>query len=345
MLVVSGYVYKDGKFFEGTVYIDEGIIKGVTRGINRDASIKGVIIPKPHNAHVHLLDYIAKDATEERDLIRLVAPPNGVKHRVLREASDDMLKNALSIARALAEKYHLGLVTEFRELGKRGASLGRPSEIFRVLSRPKNPDEARILIKISDGFNISSISDVGYETAEEISRIARSHRKMLGIHVSERIREDIDAVLDLNPTFLVHAVEATRDDLVKISSEGIPVVICPRSNAYFGLFPKVDEMIRVGIRVLLGTDNHMINSMNVFEEAEFLYKISRVIGQKIRALDIIRMLFRDFTHDFNVEDGVTADKIIVIGDLRGKPELIVLNRHSSAPIYDLSSPRVAMRSA
>ena len=342
---ISGYVYQDGQFFEGTIHIDEGIIKEITRRIDREAPVKGVIIPKPHNAHAHLLDYVAKDLTEERDLLKLVAPPNGIKHKIISRASVNSLKDAINVASFLALKHHLGLVTEFRELGSKGVSLGKPSNIFRVLARPRTVEEARYLIDSTDGFNLSSISDVDHSFAKEISKIARLHKKIFGIHVSERIREDIKLVLDLEPTFIVHAIKATIKDLKEISEAEIPIVVCPRSNAYFGKLPRVDKMIELRIRVLLGTDNHMVNSINIFEEAEFLYKISRAFGMDIKGLEIIKMLFRDFNSDLSIHEGMRAKDIIVLEDLRGKPELIILNRHSSVNVYDLSSPRVAIRSA
>ncbi|RLF64660.1 MAG: hypothetical protein DRN30_05220, partial [Thermoplasmata archaeon] len=322
---VSGYIYQNGRFINGTIEIDEGVVKTISHRVDGNADLKGIVIPKPHNAHVHLLDYIVKDMTEERDLIKLVAPPDGIKHKMLSKASREDLKYALNMAEELAKKLHIGIITEFRELGLLGVSLGKLSKNFRVLSRPRNIEEAREIIRISDGLNLSSISDVDYSFAEEISKIARSHGKMFAIHVSERIREDIKAILDLEPTFVVHMTVATREDIKEVAAEGIPVVVCPRSNAYFGLFPNVEAMIESGVRILLGTDNHMINSLNIFEEAEFLFKASKAFGQEVKAIEVVKMLFRDFNKDLSVEEGIKAEELLVIEDLRGIPELVVLN--------------------
>jgi cytosine/adenosine deaminase-related metal-dependent hydrolase len=44
----------------------------------------------------------------------------------------------------------------------------------------------------------------------------------------------VNALLELNPDFIVHGNEMTDEDMEDIADAGIPVVICPRSNAFFG---------------------------------------------------------------------------------------------------------------
>jgi len=330
---ISGYIFSEGSFLEATVIVEGGEIFSIRRGIDHNAEFKGILVPKPHNAHVHIVDAIIKDKTEERDLLKLVAPPNGIKHKALSSATVQELKDALRYASMEAEEAGLGLVTEFRELGAKGALLGKPSKSFRVLSRPSSIEEAKKLIDISDGFNISAISDVDIEFAKELARIARSKGKIFGMHASEIIREDIDTILDINPDFLVHMSSATERDLELVIEEEIPIVICPRSNAYFGVFPKIEYMVKKGARVLIGTDNIMINSMDVFREGEFLFKFSKVIGQNVVAMDIIKMLFRDFKEDWSIKEGMDIRSTMLIKDLRGKPEIILINRTHSAKLH------------
>lgn len=332
-LRISGYIFSENSFLEATVIVEDGKISSIRRGVDHNADFKGILVPRPHNAHVHILDVLIKDKTEERDLLKLVAPPNGIKHKMLSSATIRELKDALRYASMEAEEAGLGLITEFRELGARGALLGKPTKSFRVLSRPSSIDEAKKLIDISDGFNISAISDVDIEFAKELARIARSKGKIFGMHASEIIREDIDTILDLNPDFLVHMSSATEHDLDLVIEEEVPIVICPRSNAYFGVFPNVEYMIKNGARVLIGTDNIMINSMDVFREAEFLFKFSKAIGQNIAALDIIKMLFRDFKEDWSIKEGTDIKSTILIKDLRGKPEIILINRTHPAKLH------------
>ena len=44
---------------------------------------------------------------------------------------------------------------------------------------------------------------------------------------------------------LVHMIKASESDFVRVKNEGISVVVCPRSNAFFGLKPDYDLMKNV----------------------------------------------------------------------------------------------------
>ena len=44
------------------------------------------------------------------------------------------------------------------------------------------------------------------------------------------IDQDIEAVIDLKPDFLVHMCHASDSDLQKARDAGISIVVCPRSN-------------------------------------------------------------------------------------------------------------------
>src|SRR5436305_13267596 len=101
---------------------------------------------------------------------------------------------------------------------------------------------------------------------------------MLGSHRSERLREDIDKVLGLSAAFLVHMVQATDADLARCAEAGVPLVLCPRSNAFFGLTPDIPRLLRAGVELHLGTDNAMINTPSMLREMEFAYRIGRLKG-------------------------------------------------------------------
>ena len=143
-----------------------------------------------------------------------------------------------------------------------------------VLSRPTELKykkmEIENLLKNSEGIGISSISDWDYSELEKISKHVKKNNKIFAIHASERIREDIDLVLDLKPNFLVHMVKASESDLTYVKESNIPIVLCPRSNIYFGLKPNLNLMKKVDVEILLGTDNAMLNSPNVLDELKFL---------------------------------------------------------------------------
>ncbi|HEC94475.1 MAG TPA: hypothetical protein ENI45_00740, partial [Thermoplasmatales archaeon] len=171
---------------------------------------------------------------------------------------------------------------DFREGGIKGINLLREAmkgvETLNsiVLGRPlhlsSDEDEVEKILEKADGIGVSSISDWNYDDLKKIAVMTRQRGKVFALHVSERIRENIDMVLDLKPDFLVHMVYATESDLERVKDENIPVVVCPRSNVFFGLKPNLKLMKKVRVTVLLGTDNAMISTPNVLEEIKWIKK-------------------------------------------------------------------------
>src|SRR5204862_204046 len=81
----------------------------------------------------------------------------------------------------------------------------------------------------------------------------------------------IDAILALEPAFLVHCVQATPSDLNAIADAGVPVVVCPRSNAHYGLKTPVDRMRAAGVALAVGSDNGMLGDGNVLADLALLH--------------------------------------------------------------------------
>ncbi|MGZ4909525.1 MAG: amidohydrolase family protein, partial [Halobacteriota archaeon] len=74
------------------------------------------------------------------------------------------------------------------------------------------------------------------------------------------------------PNCLIHMTHASKHQI----ESGIPIVVCPRSNLVTGvgsafLRPPIREMLQA-TTVGLGTDNVMLNSVNMFAEMEFVSK-------------------------------------------------------------------------
>ena len=102
-------------------------------------------------------------------------------------------------------------------------------------------------LSLSDDVGFIHISlDPNYEFSEEkvdnYLRLPVNKNKIFAIHSSERIRENVDQILDLKPNFLVHMLHATESDFIRLKDNNIPVVICPRSNIFFGLRPNYKLM-------------------------------------------------------------------------------------------------------
>ncbi len=96
MRYVEGHILQyDGgwKFIKGAVSFENGIIKKMLDKSPVKPAARGVIIPRLVNVHTHIGDSVVKNASG--GLEGLVAPPNGLKFRVLRESSDREVVDAM----------------------------------------------------------------------------------------------------------------------------------------------------------------------------------------------------------------------------------------------------------
>jgi cytosine/adenosine deaminase-related metal-dependent hydrolase len=171
---------------------------------------------------------------------------------------------------------------DFRENGLQGINhlkkaLEKTNISPVILSRPNqltyNKDEIDLLLKNSQGIGLSSITDWEYSEIEKIAKHTKKRKKTFAIHASERIREDIELILDLKPNFLVHMVRATESDLIRAKDADIPIAVCPRSNAFFGLEPNIKMIKKIGIDIMVGTDNAMLNAPSVLDEIRYIQSL------------------------------------------------------------------------
>jgi len=278
---VSGEILTDSGFKNGYLGFENNRI--VETGLNppKKPICTGLIVPTFVNAHTHIGDSFIRKRNIKlpKDVERLVAPPNGLKHKLLKEASEEEIITGME--ESINEMIEAGAscFCDFRENGIEGVkqlktALEHTNISSLILSRPEglnyDSDEVEKLLNNSQGIGVSSILDWEYSELEKVAKHTKKRKKIFAIHASERIREDIDLVLDLKPDVLIHMVCATESDLVRVKESNIPVVACPRSNAFFGLKANVIMMKKVGIDIMLGTDNAMLNSPNILDEMTYL---------------------------------------------------------------------------
>jgi len=296
---VTGAFYDGTRVRAGTVGWEDGVITEVTSSRAKAPLAKGLVLPAFWNAHTHLGDAVVTQELRG-SLEDLVAPPHGLKHRVLARAKDDAVIAAMR--RAMTTMVRTGTVgfTDFREGGLRGLKLLYAAHAALpvrgvVLGRPGglayDGHEVAALLRASDGIAVSARADWPPGDLENVARDARHAGKPFALHASERVREDIDAVLDLKPAFLVHMVHATDADFERCSDADVPIVVCPRSNAFFGMTPDIPRMLRAGVEVRLGTDNAMINAPSMLREMEMAYRVARGRGG-IAAKEVLDMALR-----------------------------------------------------
>jgi len=299
MDVLAGTVLRDDGFARGSVVIEDGIVAGISRSIPKDPLSKGVVIPAFLNAHTHIADAIVRQELVG-GLEDIVAPPRGLKHRILGASKDEDLVDAMRATIDTMVRCGVAGFWDFREGGLSGlrlllrAALGR-HVMPLALGRPERieyrREEIDAILRVADGIGISSALDWPRDEVEKLAKHVHRARKIFATHCSERVREEIDGVLDLKPAFLVHMTEASDADLARCADAGVAIVVCPRSNVFFGRIPDIPRLLRHGLEVYLGTDNAMVNSPSILREMEFAYKVSRLKGG-VSARDIVAMALR-----------------------------------------------------
>ncbi len=281
---------------DGYITIENGIIKKIEES---NVSTDTIIAPCFVNAHTHIGDAVIKDPPR-MPLAELVQPPRGLKHRILKETSHDDLVRSMKASIDDMIKTGTCAFADFREGGITGV-LALKEAIYnskieaKIFARPL----AREMdyLDSCDGTGLSSTNDLEIDLIKDIVRQTRKKGKKFAIHAGEREPSDISHALELEPDFLIHMTHAADMDIKAVAAADIPVVVCLRSNLITGSgFPPIKKMLDEGILVAAGTDNVMLNSVNMFSEMEFLaktnifddrqvFKLCTLNGAKILGLD------------------------------------------------------------
>ena len=280
---------------KGFLRLEERNLVEVCEGDAPASSSNAIVLPSFINAHTHIGDSLAFPAPRG-SLEEIVAPPHGYKHRILRSASRSAKIDAMRETMLLMSASGTSHFVDYREEGLEGLSalseaMVGASPRATVLGRPLSADstdgELDSVLRACDGIGMSATRDWPYGFLSRISGHAKAAGKLFSIHASEAVHEDIGPILDLKPDFLVHMVKATDGDLERCADAGVPVVVCPRSNEFFGLEPAIARLTRAGINVALGTDNGMIARPDMMEEVKAAF---RTISQgEVSALEIVNL--------------------------------------------------------
>ncbi|UPW00662.1 amidohydrolase family protein [Halorussus gelatinilyticus] len=335
-MIVEGTVLRGPDFepIEGRVVVEDGEIAAV-----EEASVDSsqIVLPAFVNAHTHIGDSIAKEAGGGLSLDELVAPPDGLKHRLLRAASREEKVEAMRRSIRFMQTTGTASFLEFREGGVEGvyalreAAEGLGVEPF-ILGR-----ETVEAMEAAEGFGASGARDG--EFSRERNATAEAG-KLFGIHAGERDASDVNPALDLDPDFLVHMVHPEPLHLDRLADSAIPVVVCPRSNLVTDVgVPPIAELAD-RTTVALGTDNVMLNSPSMFREMEFAAKLADV-----SAREVLRMATLNGARIAGLDCGVIeegrAGKLLVLdGDsdnLAGAQDVVraVVRRAGASDVADV----------
>ncbi|HDR74289.1 MAG TPA: amidohydrolase [Methanoculleus sp.] len=264
------------------------------------------ILPCFFNAHTHIADTIAMDMPVAGSLAELVAPPDGLKHRLLRAAPQDDLVRAMQSTVASMVQAGTAGFADFREGGVEGVHALRQAlegAPCRAIIFGREGGET-----VADGLGISSVRE-GVHVEAAVER-ARALGLPVAIHAGEKDPHDIDAALALEPDLIIHCTHADDRQLRRIAEMGIPIAVCPRSNWTLGIaagayHPPLARMLARGCRVVLGTDNAMFVQPDMFREMAFTSLVYRISANEIMTMAVSGSEL--FCAPFFIEEGCPAN--------------------------------------
>lgn len=285
-------VVDDGKIIEISKESREGKIIDVEGA---------VVCPSFINGHMHIGDSIIKDEGYSLSLSEMVKPPNGVKHKALANATDEELIDAME--QSMWDMVRSGTThfIDYREGGIDGikllkkASKDIPIKPI-ILGRDDSfygddPDVGKVriairkILKIADGIAPSGFGEITEDVARVIVEECKKQSKISSIHVAESESNQIESLhksgkteiekgVENNFSQLVHLTNPKSNDINLVSKSSSNVVVCPRANATLNVgVCRLNEMLDLGMKPLLGTDNVMLNSPNMLRELEFSLKL------------------------------------------------------------------------
>lgn len=347
---------------ENILIDDDGTILEISKEVKEgeiiDADNK-IVCPRFINAHTHIGDSIIKDEGEGLSLDEVVKPPHGIKHVALESADDDVLIEAMR--ESMWDMYNMGVshFIDYREGGLDGVKLLKEAAkdipiTPIILARDSSfyGEDANYhmvkmalkkLLKESDGIGLSGFGEISTTVAEIICERCEREDKISSIHVAEN---ELNQIASLEKTGksepqrafeagfnqIVHMTNPKNDDVELLARSDSSLTVCPRSNGALavGVVP-LYEILNKGVRPLIGTDNIMINSPNMFRELEFTLKIMKGVSRNhIDAREILKMATTNADSSIS---NLPIDKSY-IGEGQ-KAELMIVNKKSNNPYLSL----------
>lgn len=362
--ITNGIILKgqDLTLKKENIVVDEGKIVEIGKESREGKIIDvdgAIVCPSFINGHMHIGDSIIKDEGYGLSLSEMVKPPNGVKHKALANADDEEIVSAMKSA--MLEMVESGTThfIDYREGGIKGVKLLKEASkdipiTPIILGRDDSfygddPDLKKVkiairkLLKIADGIAPSGFGEITDEVAGLIVEECSKANKISSIHVGESESNQYESLdkfgsseikrgVDCGFGQLVHLTNSKNDDLDLVSKSHSNVVVCPRANATLNVgVCRLNEMLSLGIKPLIGTDNMMLNSPNMFRELEFTLKLMSVhYNSYIDPKDLLKMATTNVCCD-GINDIVGKSTI----DVGHNAEFIVSNSFSKNPYLNI----------
>jgi cytosine/adenosine deaminase-related metal-dependent hydrolase len=341
------FAWKDGRIAS---------LDRVERVLRLDAGAR-VVIPGLCNGHTHMGDSCLPDGATGLTLEEGFFRPNGFKYRELAKLSRE--QHLPHVVRHLGYMARSGTVchVDFREQGPAGSKLLREASdmtgVDSVILGQFNgvpfgeealrangaslPAEARreleALLDSADGFSESTMNDLTDPAWREIRELTHRRGRLRAIHCLENPayrsvsvertgRGDLERAIEhYDPHLIVHLTVADASEIARMAASAKTGVLNARANANLGLpLPPVRALLDAGVNLLLGTDNGLLNSPNLFAELDFTYKVAKSqYGDALRPdpLAILKMATSNAgavlgsRHPGRLEEGLPATFVVL----------------------------------
>ena len=335
------------------------ISKGVQEGEIIDASGK-IVCPRFINAHTHIGDSIIKDEGDGLSLSEIVKPPTGIKHLALESASDEELIEGMKESMWDMYNYGTSHFIDYREGGLEGVKLLKEASkdipiTPIILARDssfygEDPNyhqvkvSIRKLLKHADGIGLSGFGEIDTTVAEIICEKCEKAGKISSIHVAESESNQFESLektgksepqraFDAGFNQIVHMTNPKGQDIANLSKSNSSLTVCPRSNGalHVGIIPLYD-ILKTGVKPLIGSDNIMINRPNMFRELEFTLKIMKGLSKNyIAPQEILKMATTNVCVNNSLSSKINKSYI----DEGQNAELMIVNQKSDNPYLSL----------
>ncbi|MCJ7703880.1 MAG: putative aminohydrolase SsnA [Anaerolineales bacterium] len=183
-----------------------------------------------------------------------------------------------------------------------GAKAGIRENVRFLKARSKSKKRSGSLIRGSFGLHASlTVSD----TTLEDCAAAMPEGAGIHVHVAEDVTDEYDSlsksglrVVDRLEKFgllgsnaiAVHAVHVDAMEMKILADSGTWVTHQPRSNMNNAVgMPRVEEMLRMGIQVCLGTDGFSSTMWEEWKAAYLVHKLWNKDPQRMNGMDVIQM--------------------------------------------------------
>ncbi|HET8793588.1 MAG TPA: amidohydrolase family protein [Nitrososphaeraceae archaeon] len=247
--------------------------------------------------------------------------PKGIE--LLKEATIDLPIKSVILGRV---EYYFDLKNILKN--KQQTKKQNSDEKLVKLSKPSLESLSKVL-ELSDGLGLSGANENTDDALKQYKNTVRkfnknncsSHKKkLIAIHAAESKstiqfsklytgKTEVERIMNfLKPNILVHMTQANTQDLALALSNNVGIVLCPRSNGILGNgIPDVVTMLKFGFKIALGTDNIMLNSADLLQELDYLWKVIKSRSSKYSNLidpkELLKMITVNPGEIFNLNSG------------------------------------------